>query len=141
MRRDLEALLRLIEARQAVPFAWGRPGDCVSFAAAAIHAQFGRDPIGRHRWTTRRGALRVARRLGGIAAACDAQLTPIAPAMAMRGDIAGVEDELLGIRLMVVEGETLVGPGEHGLVRMQRAAMVRAWSAEPPPTVTDEPDV
>jgi hypothetical protein len=30
---------------------------------------------------------------------------------------------------MVIEGETLVGPGEHGLIRLPRSVMLRAWSA------------
>lgn len=131
MHRDLDALLHLIEVRQTQPFAWGQPHDCVSFAAAAVRAQFGWTPLGKLRWRSERGALRVIKRLGGLEAAIDARLRAIAPARAMRGDIAGVEDPALGIRLMVVEGEMLVGPGAKGLRRMPRAAMVRAWSAEP----------
>lgn len=131
MLRDLDALLRLIEARQSRPFGWAQPNDCVSFAMAAIRAQFGWSPLGRLRWRSERGALRAVRSVGGLETAMDARMRAIAPARAMRGDIAGVADRLLGISLMVVEGDTLVGPGANGLKRLPRAAMIRAWSAEP----------
>lgn len=132
MLRDLDALLRLIEARQTRPFAWRQPDDCVSFAVLAIRAQFGWNPLERLRWSSKRGAARVLKRLGGLEAAADARLIKIAPARAMRGDIAGVADPLFGVRLMVVEGDTLVGPGDRGLRRMPRSTMIRAWSAERP---------
>lgn len=133
MRRDLDALLAFLEARAAMPFAWGRSrNDCVSFAAQAVRVQTGRSLaslIGRHRWSTALGAARVLKRRGGIEAALDRALAPVAPAQAMRGDVAGAPDDRLGLRLMIVEGTTLVGPGENGLVREPRAAMVKAWSA------------
>jgi hypothetical protein len=132
MGRDLEALLRLIDARQRIPFAWAQPDDCVSFADAAVFAQCGWRPLRGMRWTTQHGALRVIKRLGGIEPAIDARMTAIAPSMAHRGDIAGVHDPVLGIALMVIEGELLVGPGDQGLKRLRRRAMVRAWSAEQP---------
>ncbi|MES3152949.1 hypothetical protein O6Y00_11155 [Sphingomonas faeni] len=72
--------------------------------------------------------MRALRRLGGMEAAVSARLTAIAPALAQRGDIAGVPDDMLGLRLMVVEGETLVGPGDNGNCRQKRNAMTHAWS-------------
>lgn len=134
MIRDYDALLGFLAERRGMPFAWGRDAnDCVSFAAGAVKAQTGQDVLGRHVWTSRLGALRVARRNGGLVALVTEQLTLIAPAAAMRGDIAGVPDEMFpgGVRLMVVEGTTLVGPAEHGSDRQQRSAMTQAWSIAP----------
>src|SRR3546814_3100758 len=59
--------------------------------------------------------------------AMDRRMARVAPALAMRGDIAGVPDPLTGLRLMVVEGAMLVGPGAAGLERQPRCAMTIAW--------------
>lgn len=129
MSRDIAALIALIEARSARPFGWPRGSDCVSFAAACIEAQTGANLLaGIPRWTTRAEALAIARERGGIRKAVNARLPRIAPALARRGDIAGLPDRLLGIRLMVVEGATLVGPGRRGLERLPRGEMQHAWS-------------
>lgn len=129
MSRDYPALFALLERRRARRFSW-RSQDCVRFAAAAVKAQTGRDPLaGLPRWRTRREALAAAEAEGGLEAAVDARLKRIPPALAQRGDIAGVPDPLFGVRLMVIEGATLVGPGGHGLERQPRSAMVMAWSA------------
>lgn len=130
MVRDHPALMAYIAARMRAPFAWGRH-DCVTFAAGAIAAQTGRDPLAAvaHQWTTRRGAARILARVGGLAAAVDGVLTPIAPAMAARGDVAAWLDADGRPQLAIVEGATLIGPGLDGLKRLPRAAMVQAWSA------------
>lgn len=128
--RDVAAMIAFIEAAQGRPFGWRRGRDCVSFALACVKAQTGFDLLaGIPGWRTRRQALAVAERLGGLKAALDAQMMRIAPALAARGDVAGVADDDFGVRLMVVEGATLVGPGTHGLQRLDRSAMVMAWSA------------
>lgn len=129
MARNLEKLLAFIEARAARPFDW-RGNDCVSFAAGAVRAQTGRRLLGTLRWRTKAHAAQLIADQGGLEAAVDARLTRIPPAQAMRGDVAGVVDPLFGIRLMIVEGATLVGPGARGLKRMPRAAMAMAWSVE-----------
>lgn len=129
MVRNIEALIAFIASRDAVPFSWSR-NHCVGYAAAAVKAQTGRDPMRGVRVTTERGAVQSLNRRGGLAAAVSSRLRPIAPAMAKRGDIAAVSDERFGVRLMVVEGETLVAPGPLGNRRAPRSAMVRAWSAD-----------
>lgn len=53
-------------------------------------------------------------------------------ALAKRGDIAGVEDAELGIHPLIVEGGTLVGPGEKGNRRLPRSDMVVAWDVSRP---------
>ena len=135
MGRDYPAWTALIEARSAFGFGYGREPqtqDCVRFAAAAVQALTGRDPLAEisARWTTARGARRVLRRLGGLGAGVDLVLRPVPLAMARRGDVALVrigEAE----SLMVIEGDTLVGPAEpRGLQRLARASAARAWSAD-----------
>jgi hypothetical protein len=129
--RDLEALLGYLAERAAMPFAWGREeNDCVSHMAGAVKAQTGRNCLPEANWSSETGAARVLRRLGGIEAAMDARFARIAPAAALRGDIAGVADARFGFRLMIVEGDSLVGPGPRGHRRNPRSAMVIAWDAD-----------
>lgn len=116
--------------RAAEPFAWGsRRNDCVALAAQAVRAQFGVNPLSGLKWTSVTGARRVLTAEGGIRKAMDRRFRRIAPAQALRGDIAGVADDVFGTRLLIVEGETLVGPGDRGLRRMPRSAMLVAWDA------------
>ncbi|KQZ31730.1 hypothetical protein [Caulobacter sp. Root1472] len=128
--RDYAALVDLIEARMRAPFAWGkRANDCISFFGAAILAQTGVDRLAAlPNWTSQRGALRVLKGLGGLQAAVDGVLTSVPLAQAARGD-GGLVETATGQAVMVIEGATLVGPGPTGLVRLPRAAMLRAWSA------------
>jgi hypothetical protein len=129
--RDIPALIACIEARSRRGFRWRRGRDCVSFAGACIEAQTGADLLADlPRWRTGREARAIAKAQGGLEVAVDNRLRRIAPALAQRGDIAGLPDRLLGVRLMVVEGETLVGPGARGLERLPRSAMTQAWSID-----------
>jgi hypothetical protein len=127
--RDIQALLRVIEARADTSFSWRGEKDCVSYAAFAVEAQSGVDPRGGLRWTSKRQALAVLAAEGGLEVALDARLTRVAPALARRGDVAAVLDEILGIRLMIVEGAMLVGPGKSGNERQPRGDMILAWDA------------
>ena len=129
MARNHDAWLAEMARRARMPFDWRR-NDCARYAAACVKAQTGRNALHGLRWASKAGAARVLLRLGGMEAAVDARLTRIAPAMAMRGDVAGVFDPDFGVSLMIVEGATLVGPGETGEKRLPRAAMIMAWSAE-----------
>jgi hypothetical protein len=129
--RDLEALHGFIDARQAAPYAWGRDAnDCVGFALGAVAVQTGIVAAVAAQWHDERSAIRTIARLGGIEAAFDAHFDRVPPALARRGDVAGVFDEARGLHVMVVEGATLVGPGEAGNFRLPRSAMVIAWNAE-----------
>ncbi len=131
MHRDYDALDRYLAERRRMPFAWGRSrNDCVSFAAGAAIAQTGRDPLKGLRWESRAGAVRLLMRLGGLDMAISSRLTEVAPAYAHRGDIAGVasEDFPGDVRLMVIVGELLAGPGDGGTEFQPRHAMLRAWS-------------
>lgn len=130
MTRDHHAITVYLAERARMPFDW-KSNDCVRFARGAVQAQTGRKLALPARWSTAAGAARALARLGGLEKAVDAVLPRIAPALAMRGDIAGVPDETFGIRLMVIEGDLLAGPGENGIRREPRRAMIMAWSAEP----------
>ena len=137
--RNIEALLRFVDSRQRGGHAWGRrANDWCSFVIDAIEAQTGRNPAADLSWSNRAGALRVIKRFGSLEAAFDHYLVRIPPAQAMRGDIAGVADEAFGIHPMLVEGELLAAPGDKGLRRLPRRAMVMAWSAV---LVRDEGDI
>ena len=130
--RDIGALLVWIEAHRFERHRWVRGCDCVSFALGGVLAQTGIDHLADlPGWSTKAEALAVARELGGLTTALDARLVPIAPALAQRGDVAGLADRAFGVRLMIVEGATLVGPGAKRQERLPRSAMVRAWSALP----------
>lgn len=133
MKRDIEALLAFIESRHSTPYKWGRRGnDCISFGAYAVKALTGHHWLRKLTWKDERSALRVLKREGGVEAAIDKRWERIPPSMAQRGDIAGVPDERFGIHPMIVEGETLVGPGGKGNKRLPRRAMTIAWSATKP---------
>lgn len=127
--RDFVALDRYLSDRRAMPFIYGSTAnDCVSFYAGAARAMAGIDLMCGRRWSSELGAARVIARLGGFGAAIDAHMTPIAPALARRGDAAGVECPDHGMMLMLVEGDTLAGPGPLGTLRRPRSAMVTAWT-------------
>ncbi len=137
--RDHDALAAFLGERLTTPFGWTRGGavqDCCSFAFDAAQAQTGVDVWAgeRARYNTARGAMRVIRRYGSVAAIADARFAPVAPALAQRGDIALIDS---GRRpgeesLAVVEGDTLAAAGQDGLIRLPRAAMKAAWSIERP---------
>ena len=127
--RDLDRLHAFLSERDAEPFAWGdHANDCVSTAAAAIVAQGGRDFLAQMRWSTEDEAYAALDAAGGLEEAVSAHLSPIAPASAKRGDIGAITAGN-GLILVVVEGETVVGPGPRRLRRLPRALLVTAWSA------------
>jgi hypothetical protein len=129
MTRDHHALADYLAAAADRPFEWGT-NDCVVFAADAVRAQTGADPLkGLPNWRSKVGAARALKALGGLEAAVDGVLTPVAPALARRGDISLVRQADQSLALMVVEGETLAGPGANGVRRAPRSAMMKAWCA------------
>jgi hypothetical protein len=129
LERDMEALHGFIDARHTTPYSWGRAAnDCMAFVLGAIEAQTGVRVAPEDSWQDERQALRVIARYGSIEAALDAHLVRIAPSLAMRGDVGAVPDVALGLHPMIVEGATLVGPGDHGNRRLPRNAIIAAWS-------------
>ncbi|MEL6485653.1 MAG: hypothetical protein AAFQ13_00720 [Pseudomonadota bacterium] len=132
MARDYLALVYEIELRSKLGHRWETGRCCVSFSLACVFAQTGIDYLADlPRWSNRAEALEVARSLGGLRTALNARFDRTTPALAQRGDIAGLPDADFGVRLMVVEGETLVGPALYGNERLDRGAMRIAWRAAP----------
>lgn len=132
MLRDYDALVAFLDTHARTPFAWW-DFDCVTCAAQGVEAQTGVDPLTPvlpRRWRTARGAARALHLVGGLAAAVDLALPRVAVGSAMRGDV-GLVERLNGRQsLVLVEGDLVVGPGFDGLVRLPRAAVLVAWSAE-----------
>jgi hypothetical protein len=128
MARDALALIAFIDSRQNAPWEWGT-NDCISYVLGAVEAQTGRKILD-VKWKSSATALRKLKKYGTLEAALDAHFERIAPAFAKRGDIAGVPDEQFGIHTAIVEGATLVGPGEKGNWRGPRSEMTIAWSVE-----------
>ncbi|VDC51444.1 DUF6950 family protein [Brevundimonas mediterranea] len=131
MSRDSAALIAFLESREAWRFGYDRAPmthDCARAMSDGIKAQTGRAPLDRFasEWTTRRGALRVIRRHGGLAAAVDTVMTRVDLPAAQRGDAGMTRDGAL----VLIEGDTLVGPADIGWQRLPREQLAIAWSAE-----------
>lgn len=150
LQRDPAALVQFIDSRHATAHAVGTDAnDCVAFALEAAYRQTGQRRAARLRWTTLAQGMRIIARFGSLEAAFDHYFQRIAPAQAMRGDIAGVPvtpardglkpAALLDLHVMLVEGATLVGPGDSGNRRLPRSCMVCAWSVTLPRPPAHEP--
>jgi hypothetical protein len=88
-----EALARAIERHSLLPFEWG-VSDCFMMATDAAEAATGSPVLAEYRrYTTEVGAARVMRRAGveDVGNILALHLTPIAPALAQRGDLGVIE--------------------------------------------------
>lgn len=117
-----------IEVVRTAPFAWG-PHDCCSFAANCVHACTGVDPLAAERGayaTAKEAAGRLAT-YGGVVGLGDALFgARKAPLLARVGDVGlAVIDGR--DTLVVCNGTTWLGPGEHGLVALPFDAATAAW--------------
>ena len=131
-RPDWETrLAAYLEPLRTLPFAWGKH-DCCTFAAGAVKAMTGVDPMPefRGRYTTARGSVRALRVDARVPAPIrrSGKFETVDPSLAHRGDII-MSDGLLGICL----GPFMVAVGaegdREGLVRIDRASWCapRAW--------------
>lgn len=130
-REDWPArLLAFVEARRAMPFAWGG-NDCALFAADGVREMTGEDFAAafRGRYTTAAGALKALRRNGYLDLAdCASRLLgdEVAPALARRGDVvlfAAAEGPALGVSI----GRVAIAAGPEGVSEIPRALWARAW--------------
>lgn len=129
-RPDWEARLHAyLESVAGKPFAWGSH-DCCLFAAGAVKAITGDDPMPefRGRYTTAAGSVRALKRYGAgtLEETIDGKFPERPVAFARRGDLAFVN----GMVGVVVGGDALfVGEedGTEGLVRFPRAAWAKCW--------------
>lgn len=119
------ALAEYLAAKRAEPFAWAA-NDCCTFAAGAVIAMTGVDPIPefRGRYATRIGAARALRTIADsdLRAVLDVKFEPVSLGQARRGDLAFAQDSV-GV---------IVGPfawfvAEAGLERIPLAQWKRAW--------------
>jgi hypothetical protein len=123
------------QARASMPFSWGS-NDCCLFAAHAVEAVTGRNPMaefeaygtaaGPRRKALRR-LLRAIDKAGGLRAFVTAHLgEPVSPRMAGVGDVVMVAnegDELVG----VCNGVNVVAPGKDGMVCLSMSDAIAAW--------------
>lgn len=123
---DLAAYIASVRDR---PFEWGAH-DCALFAAGAVIAITGDDPIPEYRgkYTTEIGSAKALKRFGAgtLDATLDRLFPPVPRAMAQRGDLVW-HDDSVGV---VMGGHALfVGrEGEHeGLVKVERALWEKGW--------------
>lgn len=123
---------RFLAARLDDPHQWG-VNDCVLFAADAIQAMTGTDPLPPHGrgYKTEDEALALLEHDydGSLMALADDLFgTPTSRLNAQRGDIAagrwGVDDELV---LGVVTAGGVASPGRYGLCLHDRQTIVRCW--------------
>ncbi|MES2909838.1 MAG: hypothetical protein V4718_00530 [Pseudomonadota bacterium] len=117
--------------RKAQPFAWVK-NDCCTFAAGAVVAMTGRDPMAplRGKYKTRAGAGKLLARAGNLQALASQYLgSPLAtPALAMRGDVVlfdmgGPHGQALGI----CTGTHFAAPGPERTELVPMCAAVTAW--------------
>lgn len=124
-----ERLAAFVESRRHVPFAWGS-NDCATFAADAVLAMTGRDPLVMMRglWQCSFGAQMAMRTSGGLAWAARRQLgRPLQqPAAAPRGAVVCARVEGLAI-LGVHMGAWWCAPGAQGLVFRPAREVRLAW--------------
>ena len=128
--RNIERLIAFIEARLNKPHDF-RDNDCVRFVLGAVEAQYGYNVRLGVNWSTERGAKRAIARLGGMRSAADEHFNQIRMDRAAFGDIAGVNDPATGFHVMLIEGQSLIAPGERGVMRLPRTEMICAWSSLP----------
>ena len=114
-------------ARARMSFAWGS-NDCCSFAAAAVEAITGRNPMaGVTPYDSEAAAARLILRAGGLRDLASEYLgAPVPPAFAGVGDVVLVVNEgreALGI----CNGVNVVGPGPAGMDVLGIDAAIAAW--------------
>lgn len=121
-------LAAYVASHQRTPFADGR-NDCATFAAGAVEAMTGRDPM--HAW---RGYDLIADGLRDLRAAgfkdhiafAASLFNEIHPAHAHVGDLAVIRGDE-GLALAVFAGEFVLHPGPRGLLRFPRLSARRAF--------------
>lgn len=133
--RDIKALQAYQAARVALPWDW-RAQDCYRHVAGAVKLLGGPDMMaGLPPWTDEASALAVAEQFGGLEAIVNARLTPIAPALAQRGDVVAIKaDGPFKIALALLDGQTISGPIADRTRHLPRRLAILAWNATAPRT-------
>ncbi|MFV0678665.1 DUF6950 family protein [Variovorax sp. tm] len=114
------------QARASMPFAWGS-NDCCTFAAAAVEAMTGANPMADFPvYSSEIGAARAVANVGLQALATSVLGSPVSPIMATVGDVVLLINEgreMIG----VCNGTTVAAPGEAGMVMLGMDAAIAAW--------------
>ena len=115
------------KARASMPFAWGS-NDCCKFAAAAVEAITGKNPMATVApYATEGAALRLVAKAGDLEALASQYLgAAVPPLMAAVGDVVLVMNErrhMLGI----CNGTNVLAPGERGTAVLHMEAALAAW--------------
>lgn len=128
-RPDWAAQLHaLLAARARAPFAWGSQ-DCCLFVCDAIAAMTGHDPAWdvRGSYRTERGAARLVKRLGGMAAIGASRFGAAVPVLAAQvGDVGLIEHDGR-LSLALCGGDHWLAAGEQGLERLPLHEATQAW--------------
>jgi hypothetical protein len=131
MRRPdwLERLEAYIAGRMGEPFTWGHH-DCCRFAAGAVEAVTGDNPMQAYDYRDERAALRLIRSAGSLDALVNRALgEPIPAAQAQRGDVVMADLER-GATVGVCLGIFSAFPAEVGLTHRPTLYCRAAWRAE-----------
>lgn len=116
----------IIEARQKMPFEWGK-NDCVMFAAACIAAMTGDNPIEDLKpWKSQKTAMKRIEEVGGFEAWLDSRYERVEWYDAQRGDV-GLLEQTDGPIVVMNVGGYWAGPSDEGLTRSPQGAVYRAW--------------
>lgn len=109
------------------PFKWGEH-DCVLWAANNTLAITGSDPALEFRGTydSALGAARILKEHGGMEALISSKFESVRPAFANVGDILLVMQNEQPM-MAVCNGQTMLAPGEFGLVALPTLSAVNAW--------------
>lgn len=123
-----ERLAEFTTGRRRQPYAWGT-NDCVTFAADAVEAVTGTDPLAELRgaWTSESEAMTVLEAQGGLIAAMDARFLRKAKEFAQRGDLVLVKDANGQPSLAVCVGKDAVAPGEDEMLLVPMGLARMAW--------------
>lgn len=115
--------------RLSTPYEWG-VNDCALFAADAVLAMTGKDPMAefRGRYDSQIGALRLISDMGkdSLGDAVATMLDEIEPARLSRGDV-GLFDGVEGPFLAIVQGVSAVAPGADGLTHVKTVTALRGF--------------
>jgi hypothetical protein len=123
-----------IESRRSTPFRWGR-NDCCIFAADAMLAITGEDPMAEHRgYRLAREAMKIiggSKQLfnfaGTVLIGQCYRAVPLA--FATLGDVVGIiqnRRQTLGVHL----GNVIAAPGKRGVEFLRTTEILHAWRAE-----------
>lgn len=121
--RELEKVI--VDAQTKI-FLWGFH-DCITFAADAVRAMTGVDPIAdlRGKWPTALSATRMLREIGGIESAVCSRMGERlnAPRAAGRGDV--ILSDAGGVAIVVLG--YAVAPMKFGLMRIEMDHWTTGW--------------